>query len=279
MQSRASELKNSSYELFIGALSILSIANIILAPLTRDPNVADVLYIMDALLSLIFLGDFLFRLFTAESKSGYFFRKFGWADLLASLPFPQAKLLRIFRIVRVARLMREYGAANMAREFATSRGSSALLTLMFLIVLLLEFGGLAMLSIEIRSDDANIKNASDALWYVFVTITTVGYGDRFPVTSSGRILGLLIMTAGVGLFGTLTGFLANAFLANPAADDEDTASAADADPATLLAEVKRLLDKQAATQAEITATMAALEDRLATIVEQTAATPAAAGQG
>jgi hypothetical protein len=75
------ELKNSTYELFIAALSILSIFNLFFPLLNRDPDVDDVVLIMNGVLSLIFLGDFLYRLFTTTSKSIYFFRQYGWADL------------------------------------------------------------------------------------------------------------------------------------------------------------------------------------------------------
>ena len=70
-------------------------------------------------------------------------------------------------------------------------------------------------------------SASDALWYVLVTISTVGYGDQFPVTNAGRVLGVVIIVLGVGIFGTLTGFLANAFIA-PKKTEEDLAAEVDA---------------------------------------------------
>jgi len=72
---------------------------------------------------------------------------------------------------------------------------------------------MAILAVEIRDPAGNIKTASDALWYSLVTMSTVGYGDQFPVTNMGRIIGSVIIIVGVGLFGTITGFLANAFLA------------------------------------------------------------------
>jgi len=219
-------MKNTSYELFIGALSLLSIINLALYYIVPDPNVSAVILIMDGLLSLIFIGDFLYRLFSAESKSTYFFRQMGWADLLASLPAPQFKILRLFRIVRVYRLMKEYGGARMIKEFFANRGSSALLTLFFIMILILEFGGLAILWVESQVPDANITDASDAVWYVYVTITTVGYGDQYPVSDSGRLIGALIMTVGVGLFGTITAFLANAFIEPDDEDDEPEATAA-----------------------------------------------------
>src|SRR6187455_2558411 len=103
------ELRNPGYEIFIGILSILSMLNVILLYLVTDPNLDTVINALNWLLSVVFLADFIYRLFTAEAKARYFFRQFGWADLLASLPLPQAKVLRVFRLVRVFRLLRHYG--------------------------------------------------------------------------------------------------------------------------------------------------------------------------
>jgi voltage-gated potassium channel Kch len=211
----SNELKNTSYELFIAALSVLSIFNLIILWLIPhgDSGVLGVLSIMNALFSGIFLADFTYRIYTAKSRSGYFFHEFGWADLLASLPLPQLKILRFFRLFRAFRIMRMYGAKRLFREFLESRGGSALLSIFLLIILLLEFGGIIILFVEGKSPDANIKTPSDAIWWIIVTVTTVGYGDRFPVTNGGRMIGVLVMAVGIGLVGTLTGFLANAFLA------------------------------------------------------------------
>jgi voltage-gated potassium channel len=72
---------------------------------------------------------------------------------------------------------------------------------------------MAILWAESRTPDTNIRTASDALWWAYVTITTVGYGDRYPVTGWGRVVGVLLLSTGVGLFAVITGFIANAFLA------------------------------------------------------------------
>jgi voltage-gated potassium channel len=69
-----------------------------------------------------------------------------------------------------------------------------------------------MLRVEQGVPGANITTASDALWYTIVTISTVGYGDKFPVGDAGRIIGAGIIVIGVGIFGTFTGYLATFFL-------------------------------------------------------------------
>ena len=206
------ELKSLGYEIFIGVLSILSILNLILAVFIPDPDLTQVLNIMNWLFSIIFIIDFIYRILTAPSKSNYFFRQFGWADLLASLPFEQTKILRIFRLVRVYRLMREVGPKKVADTLLKDRAGSALIILLLMGILVLEFGSLAILRAEEANPEANIKTASDAIWYTMVTISTVGYGDRYPTTGSGRIIGALIIIIGVGIFGTFTGYLANLFL-------------------------------------------------------------------
>lgn len=207
------ELKNTGYELFIGALSVLSILNLVLMYLVRDADLDTVLLVMNGLLSVVLFLDFVYRLWTAPSRSAYFFRQFGWADLLASLPVQQLKVLRLFRLVRVTRLLRERGGGRVVHSLARNRAGSALLTLVLMGILVLEFGSLSMLRIEQGASAANITSASDAIWYVIVTISTVGYGDQFPVTTGGRILGAGIIVLGVAIFGTFTGYLANLFVA------------------------------------------------------------------
>ena len=239
------ELKNIGYEIFIGALSVLSIVNMVLMFLARDASLDTVVQIMNAIFMPIFFADFCYRFFTAASKSGYFFRKFGWADLLSSLPFPNLKILRVFRLWRVIRLMRNFGLRNLAHALIEDRAGNALFMVVFLVFCVLEFGALAVLAAESSSPNANITNASDALWWDFVTITTVGYGDRFPTTNAGRIVGIFVMIAGVGLFSTLSGFLANTFLSPPKKEEEPPATAADAnDPKAQLAELKRMFEAQ-----------------------------------
>lgn len=229
MARARSELKSTGYEIFVGVLSILSIVNLVLMyAFIDDAALNTVLVVMNVVFSAIFLADFAYRLTTAPRRGVYFFRHFGWADLLASLPFPQLKVLRLFRVVRVVRLMRDVGPHTIWDTLIKDRAGSALYALLLMGILVLQFGSLTMLYIEEDAPGANITTASDALWFTIETISTVGYGDFYPVTNAGRVAGTVIIIVGVGIFGTFTGYLANLFL-GPTTDDTAEAPAP-ADP-------------------------------------------------
>ena len=97
--------------------------------------------------------------------------------------------------------------------FFEDRATGGLLSVLLVAILVFEYGAMAMLWAEEGSEAKLIVTASDALWYLIVTMSTVGYGDLYPTTDVGRLIGSLIIVVGVGVFATLTGFLANAFLA------------------------------------------------------------------
>jgi voltage-gated potassium channel len=118
-------------------------------------------------------------------------------------------------------------------------------------ILVLEFGSLEILHIEQNASGANIVSASDALWYVIVTISTVGYGDRFPVTNEGRLVGALIIVVGVGIFGTFTGYLANLFLAPSKSASAPEAPLTAGDPRLRIGQLKDLMAQQQAAIDEI----------------------------
>lgn len=220
-------LKHSSYELFIAGVSILSIVNLILIYVVESRQLDHILWVMNGLLTFAFIADFAYRLLTAPSKRDYFWREFGWADLLACVPVAQLKVLRGFRLVKVLRLLSAYGVRGVGRILIKNRGGSALFTLLFIAILVLEFGSLAILRIEQNAADANIVDATDALWYCIVTMSTVGYGDFYPVTNQGRLVGTFIILVGVGIFGSLAGYLANAFVGAPTVVEHPAQSADD----------------------------------------------------
>ena len=121
-----------------------------------------------------------------------------------------ARLLRVYRVIRV--MERMGGPSTALTAFFKHRATGGLLLVLLIALLVLEFGSLLMLWAESSSPEASIVTAEDALWYLVVTMSTVGYGDLAPVTQLGRAIGTGIIIVGVGVFGTLTGFLATVFL-------------------------------------------------------------------
>jgi voltage-gated potassium channel len=204
-------LLSPAWEVFVLGVSILSVFNLALVILVRNDDIDQVFVILDTVLTLIFILDLSRRLSVADDRRRYLRHGYGWVDALAA--FPILRILRLLRIVRVLSVMGRLGGPVMAfKAFFSNRAAGGLLSVLLVAILVLEFGSLVMLAVERGRPDANIETASDAVWYTLVTMATVGYGDFYPVTDVGRIVGSVIIIVGVGVFGTLTGFLANAFI-------------------------------------------------------------------
>jgi voltage-gated potassium channel len=225
----------------------------------------EVLVLMDTLLTPVFVVDFLYRLLTASSRTGYFLHGWGWADLLATVPM--FRIFRVFRILRVARLLREYGARSFIRDLGKARASSTFLITMFMVIVVVELAAATIYYAERAGPEANIQSAGDSVWWALVTITTVGYGDRFPTTLAGRMIGTFLLFAGIGLFSVLTGFIANTFLA-PASEPESEAAplAADGDPRATIDAVRELLREQEERSDRIRRHLEALERTMPPVV-------------
>lgn len=251
VQSERGDLKRTTYEFFILAVSFLSILNLVLAvTVPFDSESWRLIAFVDSGLTIIFLLDFGFRLRTAESKRGYLLRGGGLLDLLSCVP--GLRVFRLFRIVRAVRIVRRLGGPRIFRELREEFASGALYLVVFVGITVLEFVGLLQLRFEEDTPGANITTAGDALWWGYVTATTVGYGDQFPVTTGGRIGGLVMLTVGVALFATFSGFLATAFLA-PKRKAEPTGGSA------TVAELRILLDEQEQATARLRAKLEALD--------------------
>lgn len=252
------ELKGVGYELFILLLSLLSVFNMVfvaVAIFVMDEGgpAQQVVLAVDAIMTPIFLFDFLYRLLTARSRRAYFIDGQGWADLLATIPM--FRIFRIFRILRVVRLLRTYGIRRFMADIVEQRASATFLLTIFLVLLVLEVAGASIYYAEGGDPAANIRSAGDALWWGLVTITTVGYGDRYPVTPVGRFIGVILLVAGIGLFSVLTGFIANSFLAPP----KRSGGTEDGDTQRTLAAVRQLLAEQEERTAALHQHLDALE--------------------
>ena len=245
------DLKSTSYEFFMLAVAILSIANLpLLIVFPWGSQSWQLVVFVEAALTLIFVIDFGYRLKTAPSKWGYFYGQKGFLDLLSCAP--ALRIFRLFRIVRAVRITRQLGGPRVLRELRQELASGALYLVIFVGILVLEVCGLLELYFEEDAPGANITTAGDALWWGYVTATTVGYGDQYPVTRGGRLTGLIMLTVGVALFATFSGFLASTFLS------PRKRKATESTPPEIT-ELYALLDQQEATAVQLRAKLDRLQ--------------------
>jgi voltage-gated potassium channel len=168
-------------------------------------------YIDNAICVFFFL-EFCIRFFQAEDKLK--FMRWGWVDLISSIP--AVSYLRAGRVLRLIRLLRLIRAFRSTQSFIhhvfKNKAQGTFTSAAILAILLIIFSSIAILQVE-KDPASNIRSAEDAIWWAYVTITTVGYGDKYPVTTEGRVIAAVLMTAGVGLFGTFTAYVASWFVA------------------------------------------------------------------
>lgn len=234
---------NANYVLFIGALTLLSVVNFILLLLALSAEAKEVIRIVDGVISVILLLDFFYWLKVAPDWRRYLWRGNGWMVFLGSLPLPALRVFRLIQLLITARRFRRGDVEAAAKIVLGQRARSTLLVLLLLAIIFFEVAGVAIISAERGAPDANITTGVDALWWAYVTVTTVGYGDRFPVTTEGRILAAALMTAGIALFSVLTGFTADWFRSSQRFG-KSGASAAAGSPQAQLAAIRQLLDEE-----------------------------------
>lgn len=145
-----------------------------------------------------FAIDFLVRLFLAEHRIPYAVHH--WYDI-ALIALPLLRPLRLLRVLALVRVLDRSAADSFAGRALVYVGGAAAISC--------GLGALAVLDVERGAPDANIQTFGDALWWAATTVTTVGYGDRFPVTATGRIVAVVLMLVGIGVVGTVTASVAS----------------------------------------------------------------------
>lgn len=177
------------------------------------PHVRAILHATDNAVCFLFIADFFAGLYRAERK--WEFLRWGWIDLVSSIPtFGFFRIGRAVTVIRILRLLRGFRSVKTLVTFLLqNRAQSAFAAVALISITLVFWASIAILNVETHPD-SNIKTAGDALWWSVATIATAGFGDRYPVTPLGRLLGTILLVAGVGLFGTFTGFIASWFLEN-----------------------------------------------------------------
>lgn len=204
------------YEIIMALLALLAVT-ISFMDFTGRISVASsaFLYWLDLSILCVFSIDYFVRFISSENKKKFFI--YNIFDLLAIIPFNSFfRAFRFARLLRFTRFIRILGMASilvLLKRFI-SRVDSFIKTNGFIYVLYLTIttmilGSIGIYYFELRK---TVESFGDALWWSFVTATTVGYGDISPVTVPGRIIAAVLMLVGIGFIGMLTGTIATFFI-------------------------------------------------------------------
>ncbi len=221
-------------ELLVLVLSLYSLGALtieLLLPL--DAETLRLLREIDDLVCVVFLLDFAVHLLRAPSKREFW--RLGWIDLLSSIPeISWLRWGRVFRVFRILRALRSFKV--FADHFATERAQGTFFMVGLMSVITVLFATIAVFEAERHAPGSNIRSAGDALWWAFATVTTIGFGDHYPITATGRMVAVVLVIFGLSFLGTFTAFVASFFL-------EKNQRREESELAELIAEVRRLRGK------------------------------------
>jgi voltage-gated potassium channel len=191
-----------------------------------SPGARKALAAIDLGIWAAFLAEYLARLFVAPDRLRFIIRN-PFDLLLVVIPVLRPlRLLRSITLIRAARLTRiGAGAGRAVRESRVQLASRAALLAAGSAAILILAAAVMELDVERAAAKANITTFNDALWWAVSTVTTVGYGDHYPVTAAGRAIGIVLMFAGVGIFGVVAASAAAWFIS--AGQQEDKRQQAD----------------------------------------------------
>ena len=219
------------FDLFIMALIIINVAIVIAETFSLPQAVRDGIYYVELVSVMIFTVEYLLRVWTsdllrpdmrpAKARIKYVFSFMALIDLLAILPFYIPFLipvdLRVLRMLRIIRLLRVFKVNRYTTALSTignvfKRKKSQLLSSVFVVILLMIIAAVLMYNVENAAQPEAFTNAFDALWWAVATLTTVGYGDIYPITTIGKMLSALIALLGIGLVAVPTGIISAGFV-------------------------------------------------------------------
>ena len=178
---------------------------------------------------VVFFVDYVVRLWLAEHRPA--FVRNHLLDL-ASVGLPLLRPLQLLRLLRALTILE--------RKLGETLQSRIAMYVVSVTTLLLTMASLAVLDAERGQPGATISDFGDAVWWSFTTITTVGYGDEYPVTATGRVIAVALMISGIALLGVVTASLATALINRFRDIDEESQQATRRDIELLAAEIREL---------------------------------------
>ena len=173
--------------------------------------------VSEAVVTILFSIEYVLRLITARSRIRYAFSFLGIVDLLAILPFylsigVDMRALRAFRLLRFFRLLKlaRYNAAAKRFGDAVTSIRAELILFMGVTVILLYLSALGIYHFEHNAQPDHFRSVFHSMWCAVVTLTTVGYGDIYPVTVGGKVFASMVIFIGLGIVAVPAGLMASA---------------------------------------------------------------------
>jgi voltage-gated potassium channel len=207
--------RSKRFAFFIQFLIILSVITFSIETLPDlKPQTRVVLNSIEIFCVIVFSFEYIARIYAADSKSKFIFSFFGIIDLLAILPFylsfgidlRSLRLLRMFRLFRLFKLVR-YNKAMKHFAQAMMVAKEQIILFMIITLMLIYFSAVGIYYFENEAQPEHFSSIFDSLWWSIVTLTTVGYGDVYPITVGGRIFTFFILLIGLGIVAIPTGII------------------------------------------------------------------------
>ncbi len=175
------------------------------------------LHISEVVTVAIFTIEYCLRVWVANRKRAFVFSFFGIIDLLAILPFyfstgldlRSLRALRMIRLVRILKLVR-YSAAMQRFARAITLAKEEMLLFVFIAFLLLFLAAAGIYQCEHEAQPEKFRSIFDGLWWAVCSLTTVGYGDVYPITVGGRLFTFFLLLIGLGIVAVPSGIIASA---------------------------------------------------------------------
>ena len=210
--------KSRIFAFFIQALILISIVTFSIETIPNlKPQTVTVLNAIEVFCVIIFTIEYLLRIYVADSKPRFIFSFFGIIDLLAILPFYLAfgvdlrslRALRFLRLFRILKLVRYNKAMNHFTS-AIKTAKEEILLFIFVTLILIYFSAVGIYYFENQAQPEHFTSIFDSLWWAIITLTTVGYGDVYPITVGGRVFTFFILMIGLGIVAIPTGIISSA---------------------------------------------------------------------
>ncbi len=206
------------FAIFIQVLIVVSIITFSLETIPDlEPETRSFLQWVELISVIVFTVEYLLRIYVSDKKIRFVFSFFGLIDLLAILPFYLSfgidlrslralRFVRLFRLFKLVRYNKAIGHFGKAIKIAKEE----ILLFLFITFILIYLSAVGIYYFENAAQPEHFSSIFDSLWWAIITLTTVGYGDVYPITVGGRVFTFFVLMIGLGIVAIPTGILSSA---------------------------------------------------------------------